>query len=98
MRLKKKLPPVWAGAGGWQTPPPLRDFEFETHPQHTRPGRMQVNTALYTCVSWYAYAAMFGSSIEVHHPGRGGGAAIAHPPPGARSCSSCVPSPWSLGG
>ena len=22
MRLKKKLPPVWAGAGGWQTPPP----------------------------------------------------------------------------
>ena len=27
-------------------------------------GRKQVNKALHTCTSWYAYAAMFGSSID----------------------------------
>ena len=27
-------------------------------------GRMQVNKALLTCTSWYAYAAMFGSSTD----------------------------------
>ena len=29
-------------------------------------GREQVNKALHTCTSWYAYAAMFGSSIILH--------------------------------
>ena len=27
---------------------------------------MQVNEALYTCTSWYVYAAMFGSSTVAH--------------------------------
>ena len=43
---------------------------------------MQVNKGLHTCTSWYAYAAMFGSSwmiqaisfIEIL--GQGGGGAI----------------------
>ena len=31
-------------------------------------GRKQVNKALHTCTSWYAYAAMFGSSIDTVVP------------------------------
>ena len=31
-------------------------------------GRKQVNKALHTCTSWYAYAAMFGSSIDTMVP------------------------------
>ena len=31
-------------------------------------GRKQVNKALHTCTSWYAYAAMFGSSIDTLVP------------------------------
>ena len=31
-------------------------------------GRKQVNKALHTCTSWYAYAAMFGSSIDTMGP------------------------------
>jgi len=27
--------------------------------------RMQANKALYTCMSWYAYAAIFGSSFRI---------------------------------
>ena len=33
---------------------------------------MQVNKVLHTCTSWYAYAAMFGSSHEFHIPPGGG--------------------------
>ena len=33
-----------------------------------RRGRKQVNKALHTCMSWYAYAAMFGSSIDTMVP------------------------------
>ena len=31
-------------------------------------GRKQVNKALHTCTSWYAYAAMFGSSTDMMGP------------------------------
>ena len=27
---------------------------------------MQVNEAFYTCMSWYAYAAMFGGLFGIH--------------------------------
>ena len=30
-------------------------------------GRKQVNKALHTCTSWYAYAEIFGSSISLHY-------------------------------
>ena len=30
--------------------------------------RKQVNKALHTCTSWYAYAAMFGSSTDMMVP------------------------------
>ena len=33
---------------------------------------MQVNKALHTCTSWYAYAAMFGSSPHTSSDGGGG--------------------------
>ena len=32
---------------------------------------MQVNKELHTCTSWYAYAAMFGSSIIFHSTNSG---------------------------
>ena len=31
-------------------------------------GRKQVNKALHTCTSWYAYAAMFGRSTDMMVP------------------------------
>ena len=34
-------------------------------------GRTQVNKALHTCTSWYAYAAMFGSSTGFTPKGGG---------------------------
>ena len=36
--------------------------------KRTITGRKQVNKALHTCTSWYAYAAMFGSSIDTMVP------------------------------
>ena len=41
---------------------------------------MQVNKALHTCTSWYAYAAMFGSSASKHinERGDGGGGLSSH--------------------
>ena len=32
---------------------------------------MRVNKALHTCTSWYAYAAMFGTSFLISYPGKG---------------------------
>ena len=42
--------------------PRRRQFESWTR------GRKQVNKALHTCTSWYAYAAMIGSSIDTMVP------------------------------
>ena len=43
-------------------------LQKERHIHQGRGGRKQVNKALHTCTSWYAYAAMFGSSIDTLVP------------------------------
>ena len=46
----------------------LSTASTKTEKQEIWGGRKQVNKALHACTSWYAYAAMFGSSIDTMVP------------------------------
>ena len=62
---------VFFGAFGACDPVPIDFLLFMgqvTVPPFGGGGRKRVNKALHTCTSWYAYAAMFGSSIDTMVP------------------------------